>query len=107
MTKKLTPLEAEKMEKARLLLELREKELLLVNSEHKALDHRQQILQLMISNLTIERHAANDKKAEVLASKERDKKVHDEFLASVRKRLKLVGKFGYNPDTLEIVEAGS
>lgn len=106
MTKKLTPIEAEKMERARLVFELRDKESALVAEKRRGLDSKQQILQLMISNLTIERRELNDELEKVQVKKTSEKKAHDEFLATVRKRLKLTDKFGYNPDTLEVMEDG-
>ena len=98
------PEEALRMERARILLELREKELALVAEKRRGCDSRQQVFQLMLTNLTIDRRELNDEHEKTLARKLSDQKVHEEFLATVRERLGLLGAFGFNPDTLEIVE---
>jgi len=107
MSKKLSPIEAAKMEQARLLIALREAEAALITEKRKGLDARQQILQLTIANLALERRALHDEMEKVKANRNAEKESHETFLASVRKRLKLPGKFGYHPDTLEIVEEGN
>ena len=104
MPKTLLPDEALRMERARILLDLREKELALVAERRKGCDYRQQACQLMITNLTIDRRDLNDEHEKTLAKKLSDQKTHEEFLATVRERLGLLGAFGFNPDTLEIVE---
>lgn len=95
------------MEHARLLIALREAETALIAEKRKGVDARQQILQLTIANLTVERRALHDEMEKVKSNRNSEKDEHELFLASVRKRLKLPGKFGYHPDTLEIVEEGN
>lgn len=104
MSKKLTSLEFERMEHYRLLKELRAKELAILNLQVDRIADKQRILELMIKNLDIERHSivSDKEKVNKRAGKERDE--YEVILSKIRKRARLTGKFGYNPDTLEIVQ---
>lgn len=104
MTKKLTSLEYERMESTRLKRELRSKELLLLSQKAERINDKQHILELMIKTLELERRQVLDDKQTVQANLAKEKQENEELLNGIKKRLKISGKFGYNPDTLEIVE---
>lgn len=104
MSKTLTALEFEKMERARLLKEFRSKEAELIEARAKLVNARQQMLELSIKNLEIERRVINEDRDKLSSQRESDRKAYEEVVEGVKKSHSVEGKFGYNPDTLEIIE---
>lgn len=104
MPKKLSSLEAERLEYSRVLKELRQKETAFLAQAMERLSDRQKILELQIKNLDIERFLISKDREAVKAKTAQERKDHDALLEQIRKRLKLKGTFGYNPDTLEIIQ---
>lgn len=104
MSKKLSALEFERMERARLLKELRSKEGESLKLQSELINAQKRILELQISNLELKRRDVIEHQAKVNQKIADDKKQYEDVLTGIKKRLKLKGKFGYNPDSLEVVE---
>lgn len=103
-SKQLTELEYERLEKSRLLQEFRAKEMEILKLQERHLSDRKTVLEMSIRNLSLERLEIERERQKVGASLEAEKEGHREILAGIRSRLDLKGEFGYNPDTLEIVQ---
>ena len=83
----------------------------LLTKDKEILEFKRQLNRLTKSNL---QHMIKDLDYECLSLKtelntveikrEKQKDKRNIVLSKIRKRLKLSGKFGYNPDTLEILE---
>jgi hypothetical protein len=101
--KKLTELEFERLEKNRAILNGIEGEVKLEKQRLSEVDLRQKILELMIANLNVERLGLSKNITGLNERKMREKSHHEEVLAKIKKRLKIKGAFGYNPDTLEVI----
>lgn len=103
-TKTLTELEVERLEKHRLLDEFRAKEIEALDLRLSQLQEKRTILELSIRNLEIERRNLLDAKTTVLKQREKDRLERVTHLEQIKARLNVKGNFGYNPDTLEIVQ---
>lgn len=103
MTKKLSAFEVERLERARVLKELRSKEQVNLQLQFELVSARQKILELSIRLLDLDRHQIADDREKVNVKTATERKEYENDLAAIKKRLKLTGKFGYNPDTYEVI----
>jgi len=102
--KRLTQLEYERLEKLRLLQEFRGKENQILALRERSIADRKAVLEMSIKNLGLERLEIERECQKVTAALANDKQEHTTLLEDIRSRLGIEGKFGYNPDTLEIVQ---
>lgn len=103
--KVLTRLEFEQLENGRLRRELLEKELLLADMKRERVADQKKILDLMIQCQEIDRRNIQAEKDSTLGKLRALKAPHDEVKREICVRLGIEPgtKFGYDPDTLEIV----
>jgi hypothetical protein len=102
--KKLLEVEFERMEKARVLRELRAKEVALVDLKAKFLDAQEMILKLQVKCLEIERRVCADDRDTISGRKRMDAEAAEENMSKIKERLSIKGRFGFDPDTLEVIE---
>ncbi len=102
--KELLPIEFERMEKERLTRELRDKERDYVRLKIAGLQDKKKILELMGRCYATDEKLAHDDLAAIEAKCAAEKTKHEAFVSTIRERLGLEGRFGYNPDTLEVIQ---
>jgi hypothetical protein len=102
--KTLTEAEVERLEKHRLLCEFRDKELELIDSKVEAIGLQTTIHKLSLRNLELTKNELLSKKRETSEKSQADKISRVKTLDKIKSRLGIEGNFGYNPDTLEVIQ---
>ena len=100
----LTPLEFERLEKARLQSELRQKDSLVLRLKLSSLKDKRKILELTSRCYDLDEKLLSEELATLDSQAVLEKKAHEGTLQEIRARLGITGRFGYDPDTLEVVK---
>ena len=101
----LTELEAERMERFRLLKDMRAQEDVILTQRARILELQKQNFDLLIGSLKNQDAEVSRDKAGVRAKAAKDKEGQAALMDSIRERLGMIPgqSFGYNPDNLEVI----
>lgn len=102
--KKLKQSEYLELELEHLMVDAVEKDKEIAQLKMDLAHSRMSTLKYMIKELQMEKVQLADDLQNLSKKREAQTKKRSALLDKIRKRLKLSGKFGYNPDTLEIKE---
>ena len=72
--------------------------------QKQAVKDRRTILMYTIKNLDFQELEMNQKIADVKRDIENNSEKRKKYIESIKKRLRITKRFGFNPDTLEIIE---
>lgn len=103
--KVLTQTEFERLERYRIESDLRKKEFEYLEAKNQHIIDRDLIINLMHKNLEVDRMKLEKERETLAIATQRTKQDREKTLKAVKDRLSLTDRFGYDPDTLEIVES--
>lgn len=101
--KKLTDAEFEKLERFRVEGELRKKELDYLEAKNQHVNDQEIIIQLMQKNLEVDRLKLAKERETLITATRKTKEQREQLMETIKERLELKGRFGYDPDTLVVV----
>jgi hypothetical protein len=102
--KRLTSLEFERLERARVLKDLRAKEQECLRLKQQAVKDRRKVLELTARCYDLDDKLLFDELTALETKTRSEKDGYDKLLGEIKERLAIAGKFGYHHETLEIVE---
>lgn len=102
--KLLTALEVAQMDHYSLLKEYRRKERECVSARQATVEDKKAIAQLSIRCFESDAEKLAEEMKAVEKRSLQDKEKQEALLSGIRERLGLTGRFGFNPDTLEVIQ---
>jgi len=86
-------------------MELRKAENEILQLKRARIEDRKIILQMSFERVEVDRRVLAEEEKKLLDKQNADKKIRDELLTGIQSRLELKStKFGYHPETLEVIE---